>query len=94
MNPRYLTAESARFFFSDAESVMNPRYLTTESANFFFSVVFRENTLVKTLQNGAGNDRKIAKYVKKKIVLPVPYNTLIVDLIHAIEESYEYRKQS
>lgn len=26
--------------------------------------------------------------------VPVPYNTLIVDLIHAIEESYEYRKQS
>ena len=26
--------------------------------------------------------------------VPVPYNTLIVDMIHAIEESYEYRKQS
>ena len=26
--------------------------------------------------------------------VPIPYNTLIVDLIHAIEESYEYRKQS
>ena len=74
--------------------VLATRNQTSGSANFFFSVVFRENTLVKTLQNGAGNDRKIAKYVKKKIVLPVPYNTLIVDLIHAIEESYEYRKQS
>ena len=91
---RYQTTESANFFISDAESVMDTRHQTTESANFFFSMAFRENTLVKTLQNGAGKDRKIANYVKKKIVLPVPYNTLIVDLIHAIEESYEYRKQS
>ena len=66
---RHQTMDITKFFISDAESVMDTRHQTTESANFFFSVVFRENTLVKTLQNGTGNDRKIAKYVKKKIVI-------------------------
>lgn len=31
--------------------------------------LFGENTLVMTLQNGAGNDRKIAKYVKQENVI-------------------------
>ena len=31
--------------------------------------LFGENTLVMTLQNGAGNDRKIAKYVDKKNII-------------------------
>ena len=63
---RNQTTESANFFISDAESVMDTRHQTTESANFFFSMAFRENTLVKTLQNGAGKDRKITNYVKKE----------------------------
>ncbi len=36
----------------------------SESALEANKALFGENTIVMTLQNGAGNDRKIAKYVK------------------------------
>ena len=41
----------------------------TESSLEENKELFGENTLVMTLQNGAGNDRKIAKYVKKENII-------------------------
>lgn len=41
----------------------------TEDALQINKKLFGENTLVMTLQNGAGNDRKISKYVNKKNII-------------------------
>ncbi|MCD7954718.1 MAG: 2-dehydropantoate 2-reductase [Lachnospiraceae bacterium] len=41
----------------------------TEDALALNSGLFGENTLVMTLQNGAGNDRKIAKYVRPENII-------------------------
>lgn len=41
----------------------------TESSLEENKELFGENTLVMTLQNGAGNDRKIAKYVKTENII-------------------------
>lgn len=46
--------------------VKTPR---TEDAIRINRKVFSENTIVMTLQNGAGNDRKIEKYLDKRMVV-------------------------
>ena len=39
--------------------------------------LFHEDTMVLTLQNGAGNDRKIERYAKKRILLLEPANIML-----------------
>lgn len=38
--------------------------------------LFHDDTVVLTLQNGAGNDRKIERYVRKKMLLLEPVSIM------------------